>query len=174
MEQIGAAALPVIVGSILLFGFFQGVDVFEAFLTGAKEGIGTSLGILPTLIGLIIAVSMVRASGLLDVLCGLAAPLAQAVGISPEILPLALLRPISGSGSSAYTLSLLEQFGPDSETGRIASVLASSTETTFYAVTVYFGSCQCKKLRYTMPAALLGDLTAAALSVLTVKCFARF
>ena len=171
MEQVGAAALPAIIGVILLFGFCRGVDVFDAFIAGAKEGIGTSLGILPTLIGLIIAVNMVRASGLLDALCGLAAPLAQAAGVSPEVLPLALLRPISGSGSSAYTLSLLKQFGPDSETGKIASVLASSTETTFYAVTVYFGACQCKKLRYTLPAALLGDCVAVALSVLTVKYF---
>lgn len=174
MEQIGAAALPAIIGAILLFGFFKGTEVFDCFIAGAKEGVSTSLGILPTLIGLIIAVNMVRVSGLLDMICHLAEPLAQAVGISPEVLPLALLRPISGSGSSAYTLSLLERFGPDSETGKIASVLASSTETTFYAVTVYFGACQCKRLRYTLPAALLGDFTAVALSVLTVKCFGTF
>lgn len=171
MEQIGAAALPVVIGVILLFGFFRGIDLFDAFLSGAKEGVRTSLGILPTLIGLIVAVSMVRASGLLDAVCALAAPLAQKAGIAPEIIPLALLRPISGSGATAYTLSLLEQFGPDSETGRIASVLASSTETTFYAVTVYFGACQCKKLRYTLPAALLGDMAAVVLSVAAVKCF---
>lgn len=171
MEQIGAAALPVVIGVILLFGFFRGINLFDAFLSGAKEGVRTSLGILPTLIGLIVAVSMVRASGLLDAVCALAAPLAQKAGIAPEIIPLALLRPISGSGATAYTLSLLEQFGPDSETGRIASVLASSTETTFYAVTVYFGACQCKKLRYTLPAALLGDMAAVVLSVAAVKCF---
>lgn len=171
MEQIGAAALPVVIGVILLFGFFRGIDLFDAFLSGAKEGVRTSLGILPTLIGLIVAVSMVRASGLLDAVCALTAPLAQKAGIAPEIIPLALLRPISGSGATAYTLSLLEQFGPDSETGRIASVLASSTETTFYAVTVYFGACQCKKLRYTLPAALLGDMAAVVLSVAAVKCF---
>lgn len=171
LEQIGAAALPVIVGVILLYGFFRGVEVFDAFLAGAKEGVGASLGILPTLIGLIVAVSLVRASGLLDLLCALAGPLAQLAGVDPELAPLALLRPISGSGSSAFTLSLLERFGPDSETGKIASVLASSTETTFYAITVYFGACQCKKLRYTVPAALLGDMTALVLSVAAVKLF---
>ena len=185
MEQIGAAALPVIIGVILLFGFFKGVDVFDAFVSGAKEGIHTTLGLLPTLIGLIVAVSMVRASGLLDALCALCEPLANAAGISTEVLPLALLlpreviplallRPISGSGSSAYTLSLLEQFGPDSETGKIASVLASSTETTFYAVTVYFGAVGCKKLRHTIPAALAGDCMAVVLSVVTVKFFSGF
>lgn len=80
MEQIGAAALPVIIGVILLFGFLRGVDVFDAFVSGAKEGIHTTLGLLPTLIGLIVAVSMVRASGLLEVLCALCEPLAKTVG----------------------------------------------------------------------------------------------
>lgn len=163
--------MPVMIGLILIFGYFKGVDVFDAFVSGAKEGIGSTLQILPTLIGLIVAVSMVRASGLLDIICSLAEPLAEAVGVSPEILPLALLRPISGSGSSAYTLSVMEQFGPDSETGKIASVLASSTETTFYAIAVYFGACKCKKLYYTVPAALLGDCAALVFSVLTVKLF---
>lgn len=173
MEQIGAAALPVIIGAILLFGFFKGVDVFDAFVLGAKEGISTTIGLLPTLLGLIVAVSMVRASGLLDAVCVLCEPIAQWAGISTELLPLALLRPISGSGSSAYTLSLLEQFGPDSETGMIASVLASSTETTFYAVTVYFGAAGCRKLGHTLPAALAGDMMSVLLSVVTVKCFGQ-
>lgn len=163
--------MPVIIGVIVLFGFFKNVDVFDAFAAGAKEGIQASLRILPTLIGLIVAVSMVRASGLLDLVCTLTEPLTRAVGVSPEIAPLAVLRPISGSGSSAYTLSVLQQFGPDSETGKIASVLASSTETTFYAVAVYFGACQYKKLRYTVPAALLGDCAAVVFAVLTVKLF---
>ena len=169
MGQIGAAAMPLIVGGIVLFGFLKNVEVFDTFLEGAKGGISASMRILPTLIGLIVAVSMVRASGLLGLLCSLAEPLAEAVGISPEILPLALLRPVSGSGSSAYTLSLLQQFGPESETGKIASVLASSTETTFYAIAVYFGACGYKRLRYTVPAALLGDCAALVFAVLTVK-----
>ncbi len=171
LERVGAAAMPFLIGVIVIFGFFKGVNVFDAFLEGAKEGVQASLRILPTLIGLIAAVSMVRASGLLDMVCSLAEPLTEALGISPEIVPLALLRPISGSGSSAYTLSVLQQFGPDSETGRIASVLSSSTETTFYAIAVYFGACQYKKLRYTVPAALLGDAAAVIFSVLTVKLF---
>ncbi len=171
MEQIGAAAMAFIVGLILVFGFFKGANVFDLFVEGAKEGMEASFRILPTLIGLMAAVSMLRASGLLELLCGALEPLAAALGISPELFPLALLRPISGSGSSAYTLSLLKQFGPDSETGKIASVLASSTETTFYAIAVYFGACGYKKLRYTVPAALLGDCAALVFAVLTVKLF---
>ena len=169
MAQVGAAALPVMVGVILLLGFAKGVPVFDVFLTGAKEGLRTSLNLLPTLIGLIAAVTMVRASGLLEALCQALQPLAAAAGISPELLPLALLRPISGSGASAYTLDLFRQFGPDSETGRIASVLSASTETTFYAVAVYFGSCGYRRLGYTVPAALLGDLSALVCSIVTVK-----
>lgn len=171
MQQLGAAALPAILGAILLFGFFKNVDVFDSFVQGAKEGVTATIRLMPTLIGLILAVSMVRASGLLDLLCALMEPLAQAAHIDPELLPLALLRPVSGSGSSAYTLSLLQQFGPDSETGKIASVLASSTETTFYAITVYFGACGCKKLSYSIPAGLLGDAFALVFSIISVKVF---
>ena len=171
MAQAGAAAMPLIVGLIVLFGYLKGVNVFDAFVEGAKEGVSTSARLLPTLVGLIVGVTLLRSSGLLDAVCHLAAPVAQALGISSEILPLALLRPISGSGASAYTLSLLQQFGPDSETGRIASVLASSTETTFYAVAVYFGTCGYRHLRYTIPAALTGDFAALCLAIFTVKCF---
>ena len=169
MEQVAAAALPVIVGLILLAGYVKGLPLFDLFLSGAKEGLQTSLKLLPTLIGLIVAVTMLRASGLLELLCGLLGPAAEAMGVSPQLLPLALLRPVSGSGASAYTLDLLKQFGPDSETGRIASVLTSSTETTFYAVAVYFGACGYKRLRYTVPAALLGEATALLVSIFAVK-----
>ena len=168
MAEVGAAALPVLVGLILLFGYVKGVPVFDTFLSGAKEGLRTSLKLLPTLVGLLVAVSMVRASGLLELLCVPLAPVAESLGVSPELLPLALLRPISGSGASAYTLDLLQRFGPDSPTGQMASVLSSSTETTFYAVAVY-GACGYRRLRHTLPAALLGDFTALVFSILTVK-----
>lgn len=171
MAAVGAAALPVMVALILLSGFVKGVPLFDTFLEGAKEGLLASFKLLPTLIGLMTAVAMVRASGLLELVCNLLDPLATALGISPQLLPLALLRPISGSGASAYTLDLLNQFGPDSPTGKIASVLASSTETTFYAVAVYFGSIGCRKLGYAIPAALLGDLTALVGSIVTVRLF---
>lgn len=170
-EQLGAAALPLLIGMILLSGFVKGVDIFDSFISGAKEGISTSLGILPTLIGLIIAVNMTRASGLLELICGLLEPVTSGLGIAPELLPLAILRPVSGSGASAYTLSILEQFGPDSPTGKIASVLSASTETTFYAISVYFGSVGCRRLRQTVPAALAGDMMAVVLSVVTVGVF---
>ena len=171
MAAINHFIVPVIIGGIFLYGIYRGVNTFDAFLAGAKEGLSTVVSITPALICLLTAVAMFKASGALDVLSWGLGPLAEGLGLPREVIPLALLRPISGSGASAYTLSLLERFGPDSPTGQIASVLASSTETTFYAVTVYFGACQCKKLRYTVPAALLGDITAVVLSVLTVDWF---
>lgn len=171
MEQVGAAAMPVMVGLILLFGFCKGLNVFDSFLAGAKEGIHTSFGILPTLVGLIVAVSMVRASGLLELISGLGRPVAELAGVSPELLPLALLRPISGSGATAYLAELLEKVGPDSVTGKAASVLAASTETTFYAVTVYFGACRCRRTGWSIPAALTGDVVATVLAVATVTLF---
>lgn len=169
MEKIGAAALPIVICLILVCGFIREVDVFDTFVEGAKDGLSTTVKVLPTLVGLIMAVTMLRESGLLEAVCSLFAPLAEKIGISPEILPLALLRPVSGSGSTAYTVSILNQFGPDSETGKIASVLAASTETTFYAAAVYFGATTYKKLYYTVPVALLGDVATLFFAVLTVR-----
>lgn len=169
MESLGAAALPVILGLMLLFGYLNGGEVFSAFTIGAKEGITASMQVLPTLIGLITAVTMLRVSGLLDFLCELLRPLCQQLGISPQLAPLMLLRPVSGSGTTAYTVSLLRQFGADSEPGTIASVLSASTETTFYVISVYFGAIGQKHLRHAVPAALLGDFAAVCLSVLAVK-----
>lgn len=169
MEAVGASVLPIVIGLILIFGFFKGVEVFDAFLIGAREGVTSAIKILPTLIGLIMAVSMLRASGLLDMLCSLAAPIFNIIDVSPEIAPLALLRPVSGSGATAYTMSILEAFGPDSETGKIASVLSSATETTFYAVAVYFGATKSKKLYYTIPVSLIGDACTLIMAIITVK-----
>ena len=165
----GALAVPMLVCGILAYGYVKGVPVFQSFLTGAREGLSTGVRLLPTLVGLVLAVTVAQTSGLLELLCVPLAPVAESLGVSPELLPLALLRPISGSGASAYTLDLLQRFGPDSPTGQMASVLSSSTETTFYAVAVYFGACGYRRLRHTLPAALLGDFTALVFSILTVK-----
>lgn len=171
MEQVGAAAPPVLIGMILIFGFVRGVPVFDSFVSGAKDGLQSTLRVFPTLLGLILAVTMLRASGFLELMGKALAPALELIGISPELVPLALLRPVSGGGSTAYVVSLFQSLGPDSETGKIAAILSSSTETTFYAITVYFGACRYKRLYYTVPAALLGDMAAVIFSVLTVKLF---
>ena len=169
MDKLGVWILPGAVVLIVAFGLVRRVPVFDAFLQGAKEGLSSSISILPTLVGLMMGVTMLGASGALDMVSSFLGPWAEKLGFPAQALPLALLRPVSGSGASAYTLDLLKQFGPDSETGRIASVLTSSTETTFYAVAVYLGACGYKRLRYTIPAALLGDATALVVSIFAVK-----
>lgn len=169
MERIGASSLPIIIGIIVIYGYLHGVNVFDSFLNGAKDGLTTAIRLLPTLIGLIMAVTMLRASGLLDALCELLTPISTQLHIPSEIIPLAFLRPISGSGATAYTQELLSTHGPDSLIGQIASVMSSATETTFYAIAVYFGATKYKKLYYTVPIALLGDLTTMAVAVISIS-----
>lgn len=112
---------------------------------------------------------MLRASGFFDLLCGILSPVCAPLGIPAEIIPLALIKPVSGSGASAVLVSILDQYGADSRIGRIASVMAGSTETTFYAVTVYFGSVGMKRSGYAIPAALFADLVVIALAIITIN-----
>jgi len=163
--------VPCVIGLIILYGFIRKVPVFDVFLEGAKSGLVTVYNIAPTMIGLIVAISMLRASGALDFLCTLISPAAEFLGIPPEVVPFGLLRPISGGGSTALFTNLIKENGPDSFVGRVASVVAGSTETTFYAVAVYFGSIGVKRIRHTLSAGLLADLTGFIFSVLTVRLF---
>lgn len=171
MDKLGSYVLPGVVLFIVLFGFVRKVPVFDAFTAGAKEGLKSSVSILPTLIGLIMAVSMLSASGALDLLSAFLAPAAGLIGLPPQAMPLALIRPVSGSGATAVLTQIFRDYGPDSFTGRVASVMSGSTETTFYAIAVYFGAVGIKKTRHTIPAALAGDLTACIVAALTVRLF---
>ena len=139
MADFGAWAVPVVITAIVLFGFLRKVPVFDTFVAGAKEGLHTTVSILPTLIGLIMAVSMLSASGALDLFSSLLAPAARFLGLPSQVMPLALIKPFSGSGSTAVLTQIYRSSGPDSFAGRVASVMAGSTETTFYAVAVYSG-----------------------------------
>lgn len=161
--------MPAAVLCIVLFGFFRKVPVFDAFVSGAKEGLRSTVSILPSLIGLIMAVSMFSASGALDLLSSFLAPVAGAVGLPKQAMPLALIRPVSGSGSTAVLTQIFRDNGPDSFIGRVASVMSGSTETTFYAIAVYFGAVGIKKTRHTVPAALTADLTVCIVSALSVR-----
>ena len=163
--------LPLIVVGFVLFGMFRKVGVFDAFLCGAKEGLLTAYSIVPTMVGLITAVSMLKASGAVEMLTELVSPVAEILGFPAEIVPVALLRPVSGSGSTALVLSILEEFGADSFVGRIVSVMAGSTETTVYAIALYYSAVGIKKTRHTLFAGLVADFTAVVFSVLTVRVF---
>lgn len=161
--------MPLFIAVVVVFGFVKKVPVFDAFASGAKDGIKTLLKIAPTLVGLITAVSMLKASGITDMICDAVTPVAETLGFPKEIVPMILLRPISGGGSTALLTNIYADYGPDSFAGKAASVLAGSTETTFYAIAVYFGSVKITKTRHTLIAALSADFTAAVMAVLTVK-----
>lgn len=161
--------MPVFAGVVVIFGLFKRVPVFDIFLKGAKEGIMLLYNIAPTIMGLVFAVDLLRSSGAINVICDFVSPAADFLGFPKEIVPMVLLRPVSGGGSTALLTSLYEDYGPDSFAGQVASVLAGSSETTFYAVAMYFGSIKVKKIRHTLMAALLADFTAAVMSIITVR-----
>lgn len=171
MKLIGEFAIPTVVVLIILFGLFKGINVFDVFMQGAKSGIKTAFGILPSLVGLVMAVSMLRESGALDIIVWLMSPLAKLTGIPEEVMPLITLNPISGGGALTMYENLLKTMGPDSFAGRVASVMMGSTETTFYAITVYYGSVGIKKTRHTIPAAVCADLTSYIASSWIVRMF---
>ncbi len=160
--------IPVMLVALCAYGLTRRVDVFASFVDGVKDGMRTVMLIAPTMIALLAAVGTLRASGLFDWLAELVRPAAEAVGFPAELVPMGLLRPVSGSGATALLTGIYENSGPDSFVGRCASVVAGSTETTFYAVTMYYGAVGIKKIRHTLISALLADFTAIVMSVVTV------
>ena len=168
MQSIGNFILPAVMAGIVLYGLFKRINVFEVFLEGAKNGLETGIKILPSLIGLITAVTMFKASGALDVLLSAFEPLSKIISVPSEVLPLTILRPVSGGGALAIFENILQNYGPDSISGKIASVMMGSSETTFYCISLYYGSIGIKKTRHTIPAALLADFTSFAVSALLV------
>lgn len=143
--------LPFVISYVIAFGLISRRPIFNDFLDGAKNGMKTVADILPTLIGLIAAVGVVRASGLLDAVTGVCARTAGFLHIPRELVPITLVRLVSSSAATGLLLDLFRQYGPDSCVGMAASVLMSSTETVFYCLSIYFGSVQVRRTRYTVP-----------------------
>lgn len=162
---------PTIIGLVFLCGLFKKLNIFDVFIEGAKNGLKTAVSIAPVLIGLITVINMLTSSGFIDFLCGILSPFFSVFGLPKDLIPVALLRPVSGSG----TLALLEQVfasnPPDSKTGLIGSVLVAGSETTLYTLAVYFGSVGISKTKYALPCALFGDFVGMIMSVLTVQLF---
>ena len=150
--------VPLLLCCIALFALERRVNVYDELTRGARDGLNILLGILPALVGLMTAVYMLRASGLLALLGELLAPLLSALGIPPETAGLLFIRPVSGSGALALGSELMAAHGPDSYIGRVAAVMLGSTETTFYTIAVYFGAAGVNRTRYAIPAALAADL----------------
>lgn len=160
--------VPAIICLVALYGQHRNVDVYHALVEGAGDGLKVLLRITPALVALLTSVYMLRASGALELLANVLSPWLEWVGLPAELLPLMLVRPISGSAALGVGAELIQTYGPDSELGRIAAVMLGSTETTLYTAAVYFGSVGVVRTRYAVPAALCADLAgflAAAWSV---------
>lgn len=167
--QISDFVLPVFISVIILFGIIKKIKIFDTFLDGAKSGFNTALSVLPSIIGLVAAVSMLRASGAMELLSRFLSPLTNAIGFPSEVLPLALLRPVSGGASTAILNDIFKTVGPDSFAGKVASVICGSTETTFYTLTIYFAAVRAKNTRHTLKSALLADFAGIIFGVLAVR-----
>ena len=163
--------IPAIIVLILVIAAIKKVDIMGEFTKGAKEGIETAKKLIPSLCLMLTAIGMFRASGALDALVSFFSPIAKAVGLPEQVLPLALLKPFSGSGSFALLTDIFENYGADSFVGRVASTIAGSTETTFYTLAVYFGAVNIKKTRHTLPSALTADILGFILSAFFVRIF---
>ncbi|MVP00084.1 MULTISPECIES: spore maturation protein [Paenibacillus] len=163
---LSAWAIPVLIVFIPLYAAYRKVPVYESFVEGAKEGFDTAIKIIPHLVGMMVAISIFRASGALELTLGWLKPLFQAFGVPSEVLPLAILRPITGAGSLAFTTDLIAQFGPDSLIGRIASTVQGSTDTTLYVITVYFGAIGIRKAGYALKVGLISDVVGFIASII--------
>ena len=161
--------IPSILTGICLYAVCHRVELFSVFLEGAQKGLKTALSILPTLVGLLTAVYMLRASGAIDWIAALLAPLLHLLGIPEECAALVLLKPISGGGGLALGSEIMKTCGVDSYAGRVAAVMLGASETSIYTISLYAGAVDLKNTRYAVPAALLGDLTAFVVSAWMVR-----
>lgn len=159
MEKISLYAIPVIILFIVSYAYFvKKIKVYEVFCDGAKEGFNTAIRIIPFLIAMLVAIGIFRSSGAIDMMLVYLNPILEVIGMPGELLPMAIMRPLSGGGSSGIMNDLFITYGPDSMIGRMASVMMGSTETTFYVLAVYFGSVGIRKTRHAVVAGLLADV----------------
>lgn len=172
MELLFTMVVPLTIAGVAMYGLGRGVDVYDALVQGAGGGLEVMLRIFPALVGLMTAVAMLRASGALELAAEVLAPLLDRVGLPAQLLPLMLVRPISGSAALGVGAELIQTYGPDSQLGRTAAVMLGSTETTFYTIAVYFGAVGITRTRYAVPAALCADLTGVLAAAWAVRiCF---
>ena len=166
INYISMIAMPAIILIIITYSLIEKNKVYDNFLEGAKEGVSIVYNIFPTLVGLFVAVGALRASGILDVIINFISPVIEGFNIPKEIMPLAILRPISGSASMAVATDIMNSYGVDSKIGQIASVIMGSTETTLYTTAVYTSCVKIKKTRGILMAALIGDIVGMLVSVI--------
>lgn len=163
--------VPLLLLTVCLLALRKKENAYDLLLSGGQDGLNILVSIVPALVLLLTAVTMLRASGAMEVLSGFFAPVFELFGIPPETAILVLIRPISGSAALAVGTDLMATYGVDSSVGRTAAVMLGSTETTFYTISVYFGAAGIKKTRYCIPAALIADFTGFFVASLTTKLF---
>jgi len=158
INLISIFAIPFMIAMFLGWGFVKKVRVYEVFVEGAKDGFTTAIRIIPYLVGMLFAIGIFRASGAMDLLVLIISPITNIIGMPADTLPMALMRPLSGSGSLGIMTELMKAHGPDSFVGVLASTMYGSSETTFYVLAVYFGSVNINNSRHAVPVGLLADL----------------
>ncbi|AFV02030.1 MULTISPECIES: spore maturation protein [unclassified Dehalobacter] len=172
ISELARWAIPFILFFVPIYGYLHKVPVYETFVEGAENGFKTAVKIIPFLIGMLVSIKVFVDSGALDLLINLLRPLFLAMDWNPDLLgiiPLAVMRPLSGSGALGVATELIHQYGPDSFIGRLASTLQGSTDTTFFVLAVYFGSVGIKKHRYALKVGLLADAVGLIASIWIVS-----
>ncbi|HET9947829.1 MAG TPA: spore maturation protein [Longimicrobiales bacterium] len=176
MEAVRAAlglasvfVIPLMLVAFPLYGLYRRVPVYEAFVEGGKEGFNVAVRIIPYLVAILFAIGMFRASGAMDFLTAALSPVLGLIGFPPEVLPMAIIRPLTGSGSAAIVVDMIQQYGEDSILVKMAAVMFGSTETTFYVLAVYFGAVGVKRVRHSVAAGLTADVAAMVLAVWIVR-----
>lgn len=169
LNYISNLAMPLIILIIVFYSLIERKKAFDIFLDGAKDGLNIVLNIFPTLIGLFVAIGALRSSGILDLIINFVTPILDILNFPSEIMPLAILRPISGSSSIAIATDIMKNFGVDSNIGIIAATIMGSTETTLYTIAVYTSSVKIKKTRFVLLAALTADIVGIIASVVICK-----
>ncbi|HXX64820.1 MAG TPA: spore maturation protein [Bacteroidota bacterium] len=173
LNVIAVVAIPLVLVVFLGWGIVRKVKVYEVFVEGAKEGFTTAIRIIPYLVAMLVAIGIFRASGALDLVTSLVAPVTSALGMPPETLPMALMRPLSGSGSLGIMTELMKVHGPDSLIGVMASTMYGSSETTFYVLAVYFGAVGIKNTRHALPVGIIADIAGMLAAVWIVNVLFR-
>ena len=171
LDDVPKFVIPLMLVAIPLYGLFKGVRVYEEFVVGAKEGFQVAVRIIPYLVAILFAIGMFRASGAMDWMMRGLRPLLDPIGIPPEIIPMAIIRPLSGSGSLGVLKELINAHGLDSVFVKMGAIIYGSTETTFYVIAVYFGAVGIKKTRHAVAAGLIADAAGVVLAVYVARLF---
>ena len=169
LSLLSYLVLPLILVGFPLYGLYKRVPVYEKFVEGAKEGFNVAVRIIPYLVAILFAIAMFRASGAMDFLVGALDPVTGLIGFPGEVIPMAIVRPLTGSGSAAIVVDMINQYGEDSLLVKMAAVMFGSTETTFYVIAVYFGAVNIKRTRHAVAAGLTADFSAMIIAVWTVR-----